>query len=149
MQTVTSTSDNTSAIHQFDFWIGDWIVSWGNGATGTNHVSAILDGRVIQENFNGQPAIPLNGMSVSTYDTRLQKWRQTWVDNQQSYIDLIGQFENNQMTLLTVPDDQPIRYRMIFYNITPNEFDWNWEKSDDQGNSWQLQWQIHYQRKFA
>lgn len=77
----------------------------------------------------------------------MRKWRQTWVDNQQGYIILSGQFENNRMILVTEPDQQKARYRMIFYNITPDALDWNWEKSEDDGNSWTLQWKIHYQRK--
>jgi len=26
-------------------------------------------------------------------------------------------------------------------------FDWNWERSDDGGATWQVNWNIHYTRK--
>lgn len=134
---------------QFDFWLGDWDLSWGDNKTGTNHVHTILDGRVIMENFDGQPSMPLKGISVSTYDANLRKWRQTWVDNQGSYIDLAGEYQGAQM-LLTTEDlsvGKPQKLRMIFYNITPDTFDWNWESFDESSNSWMLRWKIHYQRR--
>ena len=133
---------------QFDFWIGTWELTWGDDQSGTNHVEAILDGQVIQENFDGQPSIPLKGISLSTYDVVLHKWRQTWVDNEGSYIDLIGEFKDNQMMLSTQRQagDAMIQFRMIFYNITANEFDWNWERLNNE-NMWVSVWQIHYRRK--
>ena len=41
----------------FDFWVGEWNLTWkdpdGSTATGTNIITKILDGTVIQENFTG------------------------------------------------------------------------------------------------
>jgi hypothetical protein len=36
--------------------------------------------------------------------------------------------------------------RMVFYNITKEKFDWDWESSKDSGKTWNLSWQIHYLR---
>jgi len=36
---------------------------------------------------------------------------------------------------------------MVCYNITADEFDWNWERSDDGGNTWRVLWKIKYKRK--
>jgi hypothetical protein len=36
---------------------------------------------------------------------------------------------------------------MVWYNITADEFDWNWERSDDGGKTWEVKWQIKYKRK--
>lgn len=47
----TAPSSEPAEARQFDFWLGDWALSWGNGATGTNQITAILDGHVIRENF--------------------------------------------------------------------------------------------------
>ncbi|MEP7102255.1 MAG: hypothetical protein ABI781_17230, partial [Burkholderiales bacterium] len=39
----------------FDFWLGDWQLSWlnadGSKGTGRNRITKILDGAVIQEDF--------------------------------------------------------------------------------------------------
>jgi hypothetical protein len=132
---------------QFDFWLGDWNLTWGDGQTGTNRIEALWNGEVIQENFDGQPSMELKGMSVSTYDPALGKWRQTWVDSDGSYIDLTGEFNNNQMILYTTRkiEDAMVQFKMIFYNIAHDSFDWSWERSTD-GQNWTPSWQIHYER---
>lgn len=35
---------------------------------------------------------------------------------------------------------------MVWYNISKNEIDWNWERSDDEGKTWAVKWKIHYTR---
>lgn len=37
--------------NQFDFWLGEWNVTWGEDGKGTNHIERILEGKIIQENF--------------------------------------------------------------------------------------------------
>src|SRR5690348_14436342 len=77
---------------QFDFWIGEWELTWPAGATGqaghgTNSIHRILNGCVVQENFSGGDSLSLRGTSLSTYDARSGKWKQTWVDNHGGYLD--------------------------------------------------------------
>ena len=57
-----------SAEHrQFDFWIGDWEVRLPDGKpAGTNRISRILNGCVIQENWSGTGGS--NGTSYNIYD---------------------------------------------------------------------------------
>ncbi|MCH7663713.1 MAG: DUF1579 family protein [Chloroflexi bacterium] len=134
---------------QFDFWLGEWDLTWGEDGRGKNIINSIYDGCVIQENFDGQPGMNLKGMSVSLYDPKLGKWKQTWVDNSGGYFDLLGEFEDGVMTLVCEKEmeGKPILLRMAFHNISENELDWNWERSDDDGENWKLRWHIHYKRK--
>ena len=136
-------------LRQFDFWLSEWDLTWADGGKGTNCVTAVLDNRVIQEEFDGTPAIPLKGLSVSTYNIGLGKWQQTWVDNSGSYLDFAGGFADGKMTLSREAMLEGKRFiqRMVFYNITEQSIDWNWERSEDDGETWQIAWQIHYQRK--
>src|SRR5213080_1106399 len=70
--------------HQLDFWVGDWRLTYvedGKTQMSTNHVSRILDGCVILEEFQGPPGTPLVGRSVSTFDRITRRWKQAWVDN--------------------------------------------------------------------
>ncbi len=39
------------------------------------------------------------------------------------------------------------KQRMVWYNIEASQFNWNWERSDDQGATWRVVWQIRYTRK--
>src|SRR4051794_21470059 len=84
---------------QFDFWLGDWDLTWGEDQRGRNVITAILDGRVIQEQFDGLAATPLRGMSVSVYDERQGRWQQTWVDNSGGYLDFTGGWADGRMVL--------------------------------------------------
>jgi hypothetical protein len=134
---------------QFDFWIGEWNLTWGKDSRGTNSISFALDRCVVVENFDGAPSIPLKGMSVSTFNARSGKWQQTWVDNQGGYLDFVGEFKDGRMVLQrkAMLNGKEIMQRMVFYNITKDQLDWNWERSQDEGKTWQPLWQIHYTRK--
>ena len=142
-------TDKITPDKQFDFWLGDWNVTWDDNQQGTNQVSKILDGHVIQEKFDGNPGLSFRGMSLSVYNARSERWQQTWVDTEGNYWNFSGAFENERMILATEVEieGQKVMLRMVFHNITPDEFDWNWEGSKDNGQTWQLRWQIHYKRK--
>ena len=140
---------------QLEFWVGDWDLTWpgekpGQTDHGTNSIHRVLDTCVVQENFSGGDAMHLRGMSVSLFDTRAGKWKQTWVDNEGGYLDFVGEFKDGQMILArnaVRPDGTKVVQRMVYKNIGPNEFDWSWEFSKDGGKTWQVQWPIHYKRK--
>jgi hypothetical protein len=134
---------------QFDFWLGDWNLTWENDGKGTNRITKELDGCVIHENFDGTPAISLKGISVSTFDVQSGQWKQTWVDNWGGYLDLVGGMGDGKMILArdTTIEGKPVKQRMVFYNIAEDELDWNWERSDDNGETWKVLWKIHYERK--
>jgi hypothetical protein len=135
---------------QFDFWVGDWQLTWNDTSHGTNKINKILDGCGIQENFY-DPAMNYKGQSWSVYNPNAKQWQQTWVDNQGGYIALTGKFENGEMTLSTQPrklaNGKETISRMVFYNIQPNTFDWRWEATTDNGVTWKPNWTIHYKRK--
>jgi len=140
---------------QFDFWVGEWDLTWpgdkeGEVAHGTNTITRVLENCVVEENFSAGDSGHLRGMSVSTFDTRAGKWKQTWVDNEGGYLDFVGEFKDGQMILsrhATRPDGTKIVQRMVWKNIQPNQFDWSWEASKDGGKTWAVQWPIHYKRK--
>ena len=142
---------------QLEFWVGQWDLTWpgakpGELDHGTNSIHRLLENCVVQENFSGGQAMHLRGMSVSIFDTRAGRWKQTWVDNEGGYLDFVGEFKDGQLILgreAVRPDGTRVIQRMVFKNITAKEFDWNWEESTDAGKSWQLRWPIHYRRKGA
>jgi len=133
---------------QFDFWLGEWDVTWGEDGRATNNVLRIMDDKIIQENFS---APDLKGMSVSSYDAERGLWCQTWVDNSGTYLDFTGKFEDEKMMLVrdAIVKGQACKQRMVWYNIETSQFDWNWERSDDGGNTWRVLWQIKYKRRVS
>lgn len=140
---------------ELDFWLGEWDLTWPGDKPnetdhGTNTIRRILDGCIVQENFSGGEAMHLRGQSVSVFDARDRKWKQTWVDNEGGYLDFVGEFKDGQMVLwrgATRPDGTKVMQRMVFKNITADEFDWSWEGSKDGGKTWTVVWPIHYKRR--
>ncbi len=135
---------------QFDFWVGDWILSW-EGGTGRNRIRAVLDGAVILEEFSADPPEELRGMSVSTVSSETGDWRQTWVDNTSGYLDFRGGMRDGEMILERegLAKGETIRQRMVWTDITSGALTWRWERSDDQGATWRTLWLISYRRADA
>ena len=147
-QTTAVHPCNAPECSQFDFWLGEWELTWNDTTKGTNSIKKILDGSVVSENFN-DPGGHYQGMSWSMYNFQKRQWQQTWVDNQGGYIILTGNYNNGEMILSTQPvvsaQGKTIVSRMKFYHIQAASFDWNWESSTD-NKTWNLNWKIHYQR---
>lgn len=134
---------------QFDFWIGEWDLTWSDTMHASNSISKVYNDCVIQEKFDGSKDAQFSGMSVTTYDVRNKMWKQTWVDDQGSYLDFTGNLVGDSMIMSRsyVQNDSTYYQRMIWYEIKENSFTWNWEKSSDNQKSWQLAWQIFYRRR--
>ncbi|MDZ7714951.1 MAG: hypothetical protein U5J95_01940 [Balneolaceae bacterium] len=148
--------DDLPPQNYFDFWIGTWELTWeapdGSMESGTNKIEKILEGKVIQENFEAIEGRfeGYAGKSWSVYSSRNKEWKQTWVDSNGGYIDFTGEFSGGKRIFITdriTPQGKSIMQRMVFYNIKQNSFTWDWELSTDKGKSWTLQWRIEYKRK--
>jgi hypothetical protein len=144
--TATSNPGAAPAARQFDFWLGDWDLTW-DGGHGTNRIRSVLGGRVIEEQFHSAD-MTLDGMSVSVYDEALDRWQQTWVDSQGSYIHLTGGWQGDRMELRAerLRGGRVVLLRMVFDQIAADRLEWSWERSEDAGQTWSPLWQIHYQR---
>ena len=136
----------TNPESQFDFWLGEWEAAWAENGKGVSHITRILAGKIIQEDFR---APDLHGLSFSVYDPERGLWCQTWVDNNGTYLDFTGKFEDGRMILRrdAIVRGTPCKQRMVWYDILGDEFNWNWERSDDGGQTWRTLWQIHYSRR--
>lgn len=137
------------AVSQFDFWIGDWELTWGDTLPGRNHVERIMGGCTVQENFY-DPKLKYSGKSWSVYSAPAKRWMQTWVDSNGGYISLSGGMKGDSMILATQMRETPqgkMVSRMVYYNIKKDSFDWSWEGSSDGGATWKVNWLIHYRRR--
>ena len=146
------TNDSINPPKAFDFWVGKWKASWHTNdsvvVVGSNTVTKILDDIVIQENFF-DPSTNFKGTSISVYNLADKSWHQAWADNSGAYINLIGQLQGQKRIFKTAAHmvkGKTIIQRMVFYNITENNFSWDWESSDDAGVTWKLGWRIFYER---
>ncbi len=152
--TSVHAQDSTNVV-SYDFWVGKWNLSWDDGdgkiGKGTNTIVKILDGKVIQENFEATEGKfkGLKGRSLTVYNPRRKQWKQTWVDNRGGYIELTGGIKDNNLTFETSKREKDSLWsqaRMVFYNITDDSLTWDWEGTTDSGKNWNLQWKINYVR---
>jgi hypothetical protein len=136
----------------FDFWLGDWTVTWknanGTSGKGRNHVQRILDGPVIEEQFEedaSDPAPLLRGRSLSVRQQATGVWRQAWADNQGGWFAFTASVDGERRIFATelVADKGQ---RMVFHDTTRDGFTWDWEATADGGKSWKLDWQLLYRR---
>ena len=144
---------NCTECNQFDFWVGNWKAVWqdssGTEYSGNNKINKILGGCVIAENFDGNPGVDFTGKSFSVYNKKKKIWEQTWVDSNGGYMLFTGGMQDDKMILSRTVNTQKgtILQRMVFYNITSESFDWNWEASLDNGINWQLNRLIDYKKQ--
>jgi hypothetical protein len=134
---------------ELDFWLGEWDARWGEAGRGTNRLTRILGDRVIREDFSGGGATGrLNGLSLSVFDPERRLWRQTWVDDQGGYLELVGDVVDGCFAFgRDAPEDGPsTKQRMVFRDVGPASFRWTWEISEDGGRSWEIRWDIAYTR---
>jgi hypothetical protein len=145
-------SDGVSGPAALDFWIGDWSCTW-DGGHGRNRVTKEFDGHVVVERFESLAPERWSGMSVSVFDARDGRWRQTWVDSTGNYwaleegrdLDDVT-FEVDETEVREDGSPVEVRKRMVFSDIETDAFHWRWERSVDDGTSWEPLWTIDYRR---
>ncbi|WP_131819100.1 hypothetical protein [Flagellimonas flava] len=139
----------------YDFWIGDWDVSWkeknGDKGKGRNTITKILNGNALQEKFivTDGAGIGFKGQSISYIEKSTNQWKQLWVDNRGISYEFFGDFQNGDPKFCTKSierNGKTIFYRMVFKNISENTLIWDWEKSIENQQSWELIWRINYNR---
>ena len=153
-QTTNQKPCSTPEASQFDFWIGDWELTWADTLHGTNQVDKLFGNCTVHENFRDFKT-NFMGQSWSVYNTNYKQWQQTWVDNQGGYITLTGGMVGDSLILTTaertvsasVSATGKMTSRMVYYNIKQESFDWSWEATTDGGQSWKQNWLIHYKRR--
>ena len=147
-----------------DIWLGSWDVeirsrdrpdteAWTT-SRGTNRVEKTLGGCVVEEHFHadaaeGAPA--WNGESASVYVPALGAWRQTWVDDQGSYLAFRGgPAEGGAFVLVGEPrekDGVTVQMRMVFHDASKDALAWSWERGAPGGATWTPMMTIRYTRR--
>lgn len=84
--------------HQFDFWVGDWIVFDSLGQeVGTNTIARDQAGCLLVENWTSSRGG--TGTSYNYFNRNDSTWNQLWVDSQGGILELKGRLEGGNMVL--------------------------------------------------
>jgi hypothetical protein len=143
-----STSDplGTDAL---DFWLGTWAVSWAGGGHGTNTIRRVLDDRAIEESFDASDdSSSLKGLSLSVRDSADGQWRQTWVDSTGAFLDFVAVEVDGRLSFQrqVTTGAGTVLQRMVWLDVTTDAFRWQWQRSADDGATWDVVWEIDYRR---
>lgn len=139
--------------HQLDFWVGSWeLTGRSRNAPGQdkwtetkakNVIRKVHKGKVIEESFR---MTGFAGQSWSVYNPNSKRWNQTWVDDSGGYITLSGNYADGKMILTQTNTPPGTSMRMVFSEIKKDSFRWDWQRSTDQGKTWETQWELQYKR---
>jgi hypothetical protein len=160
--TATHSATNT-AINDFDFLVGDWIVhhhklqqrlagcdAWWD-FDGTCTFWKILGGMGnVDDNVIHQPTGSYRGASVRLFDADTELWSIYWMSDGVSTIeppvvgrfrDGVGVFEGDDTF-----DGAPIRVRFTWADVTDISATWAQAFSVDGGATWETNWMMTFER---
>jgi hypothetical protein len=133
---------------QFDFWVGDWDVKSTTGqSAGKSKIEKMLGECVIFENWTSALPNIYAGKSINLYNSVTKKWMQTWVDDKGGLLEFInGEYKDNQMMFVTLPDAKNQVTRLTFFNLNPNLVRQVFEVTTDNGATWKTTTDLFYNR---
>jgi hypothetical protein len=144
------------AYRQFDFWVGDWEAFGTNGTkAGDSRISLILDSCIILEEWtsaNPQNGLTYTGKSFNTYNAATRQWQQTWVDNVGGTTEFLrGEGSDGKIVFIaekvTGQKGKIFMRRLTFTKLSNDKVRQFGEKSDDEGKTWTVEYDLEYRRK--
>lgn len=136
----------------FDFWVGDWdaFITGTQNQAGISKIEKISGDCAILENWTNVSSA-FNGKSINFYNAQTQKWEQHWVGSAGGYQKFEnGEYKNGAMrfTFLRINADNTESIgKFTFFNQGPNQVRQLSESSNDQGKTWNTDYDFTYLRK--
>jgi len=135
---------------QFDFWVGDWVVYAKGKMAGFNKITKIEQGCIIRENWKSVES-GYTGSSYNFYDRSAKKWKQVWIDNQGTVLELSGEFRNGKMMLSSKEridqNGNKVINRITWSSNKDGTVRQHWEQSDDGGITFNTSFDGLYRRR--
>ena len=120
----------------------------GGQVAGSNSITAILAGCVLQENWVGAGGDA--GTSLNFYDPQKQAWRQLWVWRRGTTLELEGGLVDGKMVLTgrsVGKSGAAVENRITWTANADGTVRQLWESSSDSGTTWKASFDGLYRRK--
>jgi hypothetical protein len=128
---------------QFDFWVGQWMVTNAAGQrAGESMVSGILGGCAVLEEWSGETV----GKSLNFYDRASGRWHQTWIGSDGQALYLEGGLDADGRMVLEQKSDER-HDRITWTRNADGTVGQLWELSRDGGATWSVLFDGSYRRK--
>lgn len=161
----STVQSKTSGKHDFDFFVGDWIVQNQRlkqrfvGSNDWESFTARQANRPLPagignyDDFVAADWRPgFTGMSLRVFNPVTQLWSIYWLDNQTGGLNnqgqlnppVVGKFTagNGIFTGDDVIDGRKVKVRYTWSNISANAAHWEQAMSLDDGKSWEVNWKM-------
>ena len=154
-----------SAPNDFDFVIGDWLVThkrlkerladcqeWVEFA-GAMSTCKILGGYGnLEDNILHFPDGDVRAIALRSYDQSTEKWSIWWLDGRfpgQIDVPVVGSFEDGIGTFFARDTyaGRPITVRFVWRQISSDELHWDQAFSSDEGRTWETNWIMNFRRQ--
>jgi len=152
--------DTTSAINDFDFYIGKWEVQ--NQRKMDDGKWIVFDANVeVKKTLQGYGNVdffeaiiedePYSGMTIRFYDESRNEWYIKWYDSDDPMEEpapSVGKFENGIGTFyktITTDSGRQVKVRFYWYDIKEDSFLWESSWSID-GKIWNPTWKMEFKR---
>ena len=139
-----------SATRQFDYWLGDWVISTNEKpGTAISKVYLSLDKCAIIESWNdGQGHA---GENIFAYSFDDHSWRGMFVDNRgHAHVFVDGKVADGAAEFdgpSRSEKGEAVLNRIKIVRVSANEVKQTWEKSTDRGATWTTVFSGAYSRK--
>lgn len=122
--------------HQFDFWVGQWVVRNPAGKeVGSTEISGASGGCAIREQWSSVSGVA--GMSMNYYDPADRQWHQDWVGADGTILHLHGGLHDDAMVLSSDVSAQTSNLSRTTWTPLPDgSVKQEWATSSDAGHSW-------------
>jgi len=137
------------ANRQFDYWLGKWKIGV-EGSSGNAHstVSLSLDKCLVVENWDGGKGH--YGQNVFGYSADDKSWYGMFADNEgRVHIFTSGKVASGSAEFEGTshgPNGESILNRVKVIRLNPNKVEQSWEKSNDNGATWNMVFRGEYSR---
>ena len=142
----------TSETRQED---GSWSASEGQIADWNFFYT--LDGQAIQDVWVAPPrAVEVEdatkrqiGSNIRIYWPEKKQWEMVWVAPRWGYVMSFTATSDDEKVVMLTKEKTPQGHdqRITFFNMTGDTFDWEMERSDDNGETWNAVFRLHGARK--
>lgn len=134
---------------QFDYWLGNWSVG-APGSSGNAHstVSLALDKCLVVENWDGGRGH--SGQNIFGYSADDKSWYGLFADNEgRVHVFTSGKVSSGSAEFegtSSGPSGESVMNRVKIKRLNPNKVEQSWEKSTDNGATWNVAFRGEYSR---
>ena len=141
---------STGVSRQLDYWVGDWnVTSPGEDYHGVSKVDVSMDQCLITENWNNGKGH--TGRDLFAYSPDNKTWYGMFVDNEgRVHIFTDGKVDDGSAIFHGPSRSETggtVLNRVTIRRISPTKVERTWEKSNDNGATWNTVFQGEYTRR--